>query len=136
MREKEVCTLWRMLDLSATKMRDFIKTAPNSYILFLCEWFLNAVNGNVPANKFFLQNHKNEFEIYWSFVLPLFKLEKCTLKNLYYLPSDCLSPSKQQKLRYLTNQCVNKKQLSYLFFKETNRLTRKNQHKNWEQLNL
>ena len=51
-----------MLELSDTKIRDFIKTAPNSFILFLCECFLNVVNGNVPANKNFLKNHKNEFE--------------------------------------------------------------------------
>ena len=51
-----------MLELSDTKTKDFIKTAPKIYILFLCECFLNVVNGNVPANKNFLKNHKNEFE--------------------------------------------------------------------------
>ena len=82
-----------MLEISDTKTRDYIKTSPNSYVLFLCESFLNIVNGNVPTNKNFLKNYKNEFnfilsketslnekrqvhsEIHWSFVLSLLKVE-------------------------------------------------------------
>ena len=61
MREKEVRTLRLMLELSDTKTRDFITTARNSYIWFICECFLYVVNGNVPANKNLLKSHKYEF---------------------------------------------------------------------------
>ena len=130
MREEEVCTLRRMLELSDSKIRELIKTAPKCYTLFLCECFWKVEKRNIPANKCFLKNHKEQIriyfvwrnqphrkktnsykktwatEIYYSFVLSLLEMKKCKPNNLYYFPSDCLTPIKQRKVGYLITKYI------------------------------
>ena len=55
--ERERVMLKQMLELPESNFRKFLKQAPNSFINFLCECLLNAINGNVPVNK---QLHKNQ----------------------------------------------------------------------------
>ena len=62
MREKELCMLKQMLELSESNFRKFVKEAPNSFINFLCECLLNGINGNVPVNKQFLKNQEDSFQ--------------------------------------------------------------------------
>ena len=62
MREKELCMLRRLLETSDIKSKELIKSAPNSFINFLCESLLDVVNGNVPIKKTFVQGQKNSFK--------------------------------------------------------------------------
>ena len=61
MREKEVCMLGRLLDISDTKLKENIERAPNKFIKFLCECFLNIVNGNVPIRKSVVEGYEKSF---------------------------------------------------------------------------
>ena len=51
MREKELCMLKQMLELSESNFRKLLKEAPNSFLKFQGECLLNVINGNVPVNK-------------------------------------------------------------------------------------
>ena len=62
MREKELCMLKQMLELSEINFREFLKEAPNSFINFLCECLLNVINGNVPDRKQLLKNQEDSFQ--------------------------------------------------------------------------
>ena len=62
MREKELCKLKQMLELSESNFRKFVKEAPNSFINFLCECLLNVINGNVPVKKQLLKNQEDSFQ--------------------------------------------------------------------------
>ena len=62
MREKELCMLKQMLELSDSNFRKFLKEAPKSFINFLCHFLLNVINGNVPVNKQLLRNQEDSFQ--------------------------------------------------------------------------
>ena len=62
MREKELCMLKQMLELSDSNIRKFLKEAPNSFINFLCECLLNVINGNVPVNKQLVTKQEDSFK--------------------------------------------------------------------------
>ena len=62
MREKELCKLKQMLELSDRNFRKFLKEATNSFINILCECLLNVINVNVPVNKQLLQNQEDSFQ--------------------------------------------------------------------------
>ena len=61
MREKEVCMLGRLLNISDTKLKEKIERTPNHFNKFLCECLLNIVNGNVPIRKSFVQVYEKSF---------------------------------------------------------------------------
>ena len=60
MREKELCMLKQMLELSDSNIRKFLKEAPNSFINFLCECLLNVIN--VPVNKQLVTKQEDSFK--------------------------------------------------------------------------
>ena len=62
MREKEVCMLGRLLDISDAKLKEKIERAPNKFIKFLCECLLNIVNGNVPIRKSVVEGYEKSFK--------------------------------------------------------------------------
>ena len=62
MREKELCMLKQLLELSESNFRKFIKEAPNSFINYLCECLLNVNNGNVPVKKQLLKNQEDSIQ--------------------------------------------------------------------------
>ena len=62
MREKELCMLKQMLELSDSNVRKFLKKAPNSFINFLCECLLNVISGNVPVNKQLVTKQEDSFK--------------------------------------------------------------------------
>ena len=62
MREKELCMLKQMLELSVSNFRKFLEEAPNSFLNFLCECLLNVINGNAPVNKQLLKNQEDSFQ--------------------------------------------------------------------------
>ena len=61
MREKEVCMLRWLLEISDIKLKEKIERAPNHFIKFLCECLLNIVNGNVPIRKSFVEGYEKSF---------------------------------------------------------------------------
>ena len=61
MREKEVCLLRRLLDISDKKLKEKIERAPNNIIKFLCECLLNIVKGNVPIRKSVVEGYEKSF---------------------------------------------------------------------------
>ena len=61
MREKEVCMMGRLLEISDTKLKEKIEKASNHFIKFLCESLLNIVNGNVPIRKNFVEGYEKSF---------------------------------------------------------------------------
>ena len=61
MREKEICMLGRLLDISDTKLKEKIERTPNRFIKYLCDYLLNIVNGNVPIKKIFVEGYKKSF---------------------------------------------------------------------------
>ena len=62
MREKELCMLKQMLELSDSNIRKFLKEAPNSFINFPCECLINVINGNVPVNKQLVTKQEDSFK--------------------------------------------------------------------------
>ena len=62
MREKELCMLKQTLDMPESNFRKFLKEAPNSSIIFLCECLLKVINGNVPVNKQLLEIQEDSFQ--------------------------------------------------------------------------
>ena len=58
MREKELCMLKQMLELSDSNFRKFLKKAPKTFINIMCECLLNVINGNVPVNKQLLKKSR------------------------------------------------------------------------------
>ena len=50
-----------MLQSSDINLKKLIKTASKNFIRFLCECFLNVVNGNVEINKTLIENHEKSF---------------------------------------------------------------------------
>ena len=62
MREKDLCMLKQMLELSDSTFRKFLKEAPNSFINVLCECLLNVINGNVSVNKQVPKNQEDSFQ--------------------------------------------------------------------------
>ena len=61
MREKEICMLGRLLEISDTKLKENIERSPNHFIKFLCERLLNIANGNVPIRKSFVEGYEKSF---------------------------------------------------------------------------
>ena len=53
--------LQQMLQVSDIKLKKLIKSATKKFIYFLCECFLNVVNGKVPINKHLIETKKNSF---------------------------------------------------------------------------
>ena len=51
-----------MIETSDIKSKELIKSAPNSFINFLCECLLNVVNGNVTVKKTLIQGHESLFK--------------------------------------------------------------------------
>ena len=47
-----------MLQSSDVNLKKLIKTASKNFIQFLCDCFLNVVNGNVAINKKLIETHK------------------------------------------------------------------------------
>ena len=62
MREKELCMLKQMLELSDSNIRKFLKETPNCFIIFLFECLLNVINVNFPVNKLLLKNQEDSFQ--------------------------------------------------------------------------
>ena len=91
MREKELCVLRRMLETSDIKSKVLIKSAPNSYINFLCECLLNVVNGNVPAKKTLIKGHENSFKKLLSKQTSLKNKRQIFAKNTVLLKGIALS---------------------------------------------
>ena len=50
-----------MLQVSAIDLKKLIKTASKNFVQFLCECFLNVVNGNVAINKKLIEAHEKSF---------------------------------------------------------------------------
>ena len=50
-----------MLQSSDINLKKMIKTASKNFIRFLCDCFLNVVNGNVEINKKLIENHEKSF---------------------------------------------------------------------------
>ena len=73
--------LKRMLELSESNFRKFLKQAPNSFINFLCECLLNVMNGNVPVNKQLLKNKEKSFQHLLSKKTSLEKKRNILAKN-------------------------------------------------------
>ena len=61
MKEKEVCKLQQMVQVSNIKLKKLIKSATKKLIHFLCECFLNVVNGNVPISKNLIETEEISF---------------------------------------------------------------------------
>ena len=61
MKEKEVCMLQQMLQVSDIKLKKLIKSATKKVFYFLCECFLNVVNGNFPITKNSIETEENSF---------------------------------------------------------------------------
>ena len=61
MKEKEVCMLQQMLQVSDIKLKKLIKSATKKFIYFLCECFLNVVNGNVSIKKNLIETEESSF---------------------------------------------------------------------------
>ena len=53
--------LRQMLQSSDINLKKLIKTASKNFIKFLCECFLNVVNGNVAINKKLIETHEKSF---------------------------------------------------------------------------
>ena len=85
MREKELCILRRMSETSDVKSIELIKSAPNSYIKFLCECLLNVVNGNVPVKKTLIQGHENSFQTLLSKQISLKNKRQIFAQNTVHL---------------------------------------------------
>ena len=49
------------LQVSDIDLKKLIKAASKKIVSFLCECFLNFVNGNVPISKILIENHENSF---------------------------------------------------------------------------
>ena len=91
MREKELCMLRPMLEKSEIKSKELIKSAPNSFINFLCECLLNVVNGKVPAKKIFVQGQENSFKKLLSKQTSLKNKRQIFAKNTVLLKGIALS---------------------------------------------
>ena len=52
--------LRQVLQSNDSNLKKLIKTAKN-FIQFLCECFVNVVNGNVAINKKLIETHKESF---------------------------------------------------------------------------
>ena len=50
-----------MLQSSDINLKKLIKTASKNFIRFLCECFLNVINGNVEIYKKLIENHEKSF---------------------------------------------------------------------------
>ena len=61
MKEKEICMLQQMLQVSDIKLKKLIKSATKKFTHFLCECFLNVPNGNVPINKNLIETAESSF---------------------------------------------------------------------------
>ena len=61
MKEKEGCMLQQMLQVSDNKLKKLIKSATEKFIYFLCECFLNVVNGNIPIKKNLIETDASSF---------------------------------------------------------------------------
>ena len=61
MKEKEVCMLQQMLQVSDIKLKKLINSATKKFIYFLCECFRNVVNGNVPIKRNLIETEESSF---------------------------------------------------------------------------
>ena len=61
MKKKELCMLRQMLQVSDIDLKKLIKAASEKVVQFICECFLNVVNGNVPISKTFIENQETSF---------------------------------------------------------------------------
>ena len=72
--------------------KNFIKKSSNKFIKFLCECFLNVINGNVPTDKSLLENYyETLFRHFLSKKTSLRKKRQLLVKNLLLLRSISLS---------------------------------------------
>ena len=71
--------------------KKFIKKSSNNFIKFLCECFLNVINGNVPTEKSLLENYETSFRHFLSKETSLSKKHQLLVKNLHLLRSRSLS---------------------------------------------
>ena len=53
--------LRQMLQSSDINLKKLIKTSSKNFIQFLCECFLNVVNGNVAINKKLIETQEKSF---------------------------------------------------------------------------
>ena len=90
-RVKETCMLRRMLEMPESKLKKFIKKSSNKFIKFLCECFLNVINGNVPPDKSLLENYETSIRHFLSKETSLRKKRQLLVKNLHLLRSISLS---------------------------------------------
>ena len=65
----------------------FIKKPSIKFIKFLCECFLNVINGNVPTDKSLLENYETSFRHFLSKETSLRKKRQLLVKNLHRLRS-------------------------------------------------
>ena len=56
-KERALCAAANVRDIEYSS-KELIKSAPNTFINFLCECLLNVVNGNVPVKKTLIQGHE------------------------------------------------------------------------------
>ena len=61
MKQRELCMLRQMLQVSDIDLKKLIKTASKNFVQFLCECFLNVVNGDVAINKKLIEVHEKSF---------------------------------------------------------------------------
>ena len=62
MKMRELCMLRQILQSSDINLKKMIKTASKKCFQFLCECFLNVVNGNVAINKKLVETHEKAFQ--------------------------------------------------------------------------
>ena len=80
-----------MLETSDIKSKELIKSAPNSFINFLCECLLNVVNGNVHVKKTLIHGHENSFKKLLSKQTSLKNKTRIFAKNMVLLKGIALS---------------------------------------------
>ena len=73
------------------RTKELIKSAPNSFINFLCECLLNVVNGNVPVKKTLIQGRENSFKKLLSNQIFLYNKRQIVAKNMVLLKVIALS---------------------------------------------
>ena len=62
-------------------LKKFIKKSSNKFIKFLCECFLNVINGNAPTDKSLLENYETSFRHFLSKETSLRKKRQLLVKK-------------------------------------------------------
>ena len=68
-----------------SKLKKFIKKSSNKFTKFVCECFLNVINGNVPADKCLLENYGKTFRQFPSKETSLGEKRQLLVKKLQLL---------------------------------------------------